>query len=89
MKTNRLIQYAVSGLVAGCLVANVADAKTIQTADATSAQTAQVVPGARPLSGYAGVKAAASSTYNVGPTSLQDVPSCVGPVSYCNLYFGS
>jgi hypothetical protein len=27
--------------------------------------------------------------YNVGPTSVQNVPGCQGPASFCNLYFGS
>jgi len=28
------------------------------------------------------------SGFNAGPTKF-DVPGCVGPVSYCNIYFGS
>lgn len=28
------------------------------------------------------------SGFNAGPTKF-DVPGCVGPASYCNIYFGS
>lgn len=27
--------------------------------------------------------------YNVGRTSVRDVPGCVGPASFCNMYFGN
>lgn len=27
--------------------------------------------------------------YNVGRNSVRDVPGCVGPASFCNMYFGN
>ncbi len=27
--------------------------------------------------------------YNVGPTTVQNVPGCQGPASFCNMYFGN
>jgi hypothetical protein len=88
MKKAHLIKgmFATTVLVAGVAMSGLASAHGEQEgAGGSVSQSAQTKATADQSSGNAIVRGG----YNVSGAAVPNVPGCIGPASFCNMYFGS
>ncbi|ALL68297.1 hypothetical protein K788_00003395 [Paraburkholderia caribensis MBA4] len=75
-------------LIAGTAVAQAQESTPVTTTAQTENQAQSVSRTGDASTTTAYEKSDIHSGYNTGPTQA-NVKDCVGPVSYCNIYFGS
>lgn len=94
MRTIKSLRYLVAGclLVTGLGVANVeAQATREDTTPASLEPDTTIAARSRRVedSSSRNLELLMRGGYNLGRAPFQNIPGCVGPTSFCNMYFGS
>jgi hypothetical protein len=88
MKSIKMV-FAVAAVSLTAFGASIAYAQdTASSQPEVQAQESDSVPANRDDTQRQDTQSQYPSGFNTGPTQSH-VPGCVGPVSYCNIYFGS